>query len=189
MKTSSEAFFLALKNHPPYDDVEAKHLATVCDFVTRHSDVFWQRLTLSGHVTGSAFVVNAAKTHTLLLHHAKLDRWVQPGGHLDDTDTSAAAGALREAIEETGIHTLFLASDSIFDIDVHAIPERNKADGHEPAHYHHDVRYLIVANDETVNISTESLGFRWVALADLATGNHESGLVRMAKKVIQQQKD
>lgn len=184
MKNAFSAFPLALANHAAADVTEAKHLATIREFVSENSDAFWQRATIAGHVTGSAFVVNQAHTHTLLLHHAKLNRWVQPGGHIDDNDDSPAAGALREALEETGIATLSLASDVLFDVDVHAIPERNKDGKHEPAHYHHDARYLVIAADRTVKLSDESLGFRWVALAELATGNHESGLVRMANKVL-----
>jgi 8-oxo-dGTP pyrophosphatase MutT (NUDIX family) len=190
MKNAFAAFSRALANHVAFDATEAKHLATIRQFVSENSDAFWQRTTLAGHVTGSAFVINAARTHTLLLHHAKLNRWVQPGGHLDDSDDSPARGALREALEETGIAALLLASEDIFDVDVHAIPERNKSGDpsqHEPAHFHHDARYLVIANETTVALSDESLGFRWVELATLATGNHESGLVRMAKKVIEGQ--
>ena len=42
---------------------------------------------LAGHFTGSAWVVSADGQRTLLTHHRKLDRWLQPGGHADgDTD-------------------------------------------------------------------------------------------------------
>ncbi len=177
-------FMQLLESHQPFDVTEAAHLAVVRDFVNKKSAAFWQRSTLDGHVTGSAFIVNGDQTHTLLLHHAKLNRWVQPGGHLDETDDSPAAGALREAIEETGIAALSLASDALFDVDVHLIPERNQDKIHEPAHYHHDARYLVIAGVKDVTISSESLAFRWVALTELAGGRHESGLVRMARKLM-----
>ena len=38
---------------------------------------------LPGHLTASAWIVNPENTHTLLVHHAKLNRWLQPGGHAD----------------------------------------------------------------------------------------------------------
>ncbi len=177
-------FMQSLENHQPFDATEAGHLAFVRDFVCKESAAFWQRSTLHGHVTGSAFVVNSDQTHTLLLHHAKLNRWVQPGGHLDTSDESPAAGALREAIEETGLAALSLAGDGLFDVDVHLIPERHQDKIHEPAHYHHDARYLVIAAEKSVTISSESLAFRWVALTELAGGHHESGLVRMAKKLM-----
>jgi 8-oxo-dGTP pyrophosphatase MutT (NUDIX family) len=184
MKTAYAPFIANLKNHTAFDTTEATHQANICQFVATNSDAFWQRETLQGHVTGSAFVVNTARTHTLLLHHAKLNRWVQPGGHLDDEDASPAHGALREATEETGILSLTLASELLFDIDVHAIEARHKDGLNEPAHFHYDARYLVIANESTVQISTESLGFRWVLLRELAAGANESGLVRMAKKML-----
>jgi 8-oxo-dGTP pyrophosphatase MutT (NUDIX family) len=187
MRNNFSDFLHALQNHIAFDNSEVLHLATVTAFVSDNPHNFWQRSNLIGHVTGSAFVVNAARTHTLLLHHAKLNRWVQPGGHLDDADASPAAGALREAIEETGITNLALAATALFDIDVHYIPLRQKANESEPAHYHHDARYLIEAVTDSVVLSDESLGFRWVALTELAEGSAESGLVRMARKVLKLQ--
>ncbi len=185
MKMHAIPFISALSRHTPHDSVESQHLQTTRKFVESHQTCFWQRTTLSGHVTGSAFVVNEQHSHALLLHHAKLNRWVQPGGHLDDDDASPAAGALREASEETGILALTPGAESLFDIDVHAIPARNKDGLNEPAHYHYDARYLVVALDDRVNISDESLGFRWVALETLALNAEEPGMVRMAKKALQ----
>lgn len=182
------AFIKLLDQHQPADAVEAAHWRRVRDFVSTNPTCFWQRSTLEGHVTGSAFVVDRSQQFALLLHHAKLNRWVQPGGHLDDTDESPAAGALREAVEETGIDGLTLASHALYDVDVHPIPERNKDGLHEPAHFHFDARYLVIAPTDHVSISTESLGFRWLSLEELATGNGESGLVRMAKKALKQRR-
>lgn len=200
MKTHFIPFIHSLENYRPFDAVEAVHLDTLRRFVSENSDVFWQRTFIQGHVTGSAFVVNEGRSHTLLLFHAKLNRWVQPGGHLDDSDQSPSAGALREAIEETGIASLTLEKRDIFDIDVHRIPFRSKDGQSEPAHFHHDVRYLVIAKEKNVRISAESLGYRWVPLTDLADrngsghdkdrnngegiGSDEPGLVRMANKLL-----
>ena len=41
------------------------------------------RMTMPGHLTGSAVVFNHDATETLLLFHTKLQRWLQPGGHAD----------------------------------------------------------------------------------------------------------
>jgi hypothetical protein len=50
---------------------------------------------------------------------------------------------MRETQEELGIKTFQYISDTIFDIDVHVIPEKNS----EPAHKHYNVRYLIIIDD------------------------------------------
>lgn len=56
-----------------------------------------------GHVTASALVVDHTGTRTLLTLHPRVGRWLQLGGHCEDTDPDIAAAALREATEESGI--------------------------------------------------------------------------------------
>ncbi len=129
----------------------------------RHNRNALHRSCLSGHLTGSALVVDAAGARTLLLHHAKLDRWLQPGGHADG-DGNLAAVALREATEETGIAGLRVVTPAI-DVDVHTIPER----GDEPEHLHLDVRFLVLAPvDAVIEHNDESLSARWAGQEDPA---------------------
>jgi 8-oxo-dGTP pyrophosphatase MutT (NUDIX family) len=97
------------------------------------------------HFTASAFVVDAAHQRACLVEHAKLDRLLQPGGHVEESDTSLEAAALREAREETELELeLHPIAPRPFDLDIHLIPERPG----EPAHYHLDVRYLLVGRGE-----------------------------------------
>ncbi len=175
----------ALVAHSPADPEEEKHRGKLMQFVSSHTGNWWRRENDQGHVTGSAWVVNQAHTHALLLHHVKLNLWVQPGGHLDDTDLSPAAGALREALEETGIPNLTLASETVFDVDIHSIPARSARPGKmqsEPAHLHYDVRYLIIAEGNRVAISEESLDAKWILLENLAQPAYERSIARMAEK-------
>ena len=47
---------------------------------------------LEGHFTGSAWLVSADGRRVVLMHHRKLGRWLQPGGHADgDRDLAAVA--------------------------------------------------------------------------------------------------
>ena len=172
----------ALSAFRAHDAEERTHRDQIISFVERNFQQWWKRSTLEGHITGSAWVLNAKRTHALLLHHRKLDCWVQPGGHLDDVDASPAAGALREAIEETGLASLQLMSENLFDVDVHSIPVR----GVEPAHLHYDLRYLIISTDSNVVISGESLDARWIALDELTTPTIERSISRMAEKSLSQ---
>jgi 8-oxo-dGTP pyrophosphatase MutT (NUDIX family) len=179
MKT--ESLLAALQNHRAFDAIEEQHRLDTILFVQHHRENCWRRTTLAGHITAAAWVLNAERTHALLLHHAKLDRWLQPGGHVDESDVFPYDGALREAREETGIASLTLASELLFDVDVHHIPSR----GAEPLHLHYDVRYLIVASDDAVTLSDESIGFRWISLVDIAAKS-EPSIARMAQRCLQQ---
>lgn len=146
------------------DDATVEARDRVLRFCAHHEDAL-RRSCLRGHLTGSALVVDAAAQHTLLLHHAKLDRWLQPGGHADG-DGNLASVALREATEETGIAGLRIVTPAI-DIDIHSIPER----GDEPEHLHLDVRFLVLAPaDAVVDHNDESLSARWADVDDAAVG-------------------
>jgi 8-oxo-dGTP pyrophosphatase MutT (NUDIX family) len=138
----------------------------------------FERESLEGHFTGSAWLVSRDGARVLLMLHAKLGRWLQPGGHADG-DPDLAAVALREAEEETGLRGLTVRPE-IFDVDAHRIPAR----GHEPEHWHYDLRYVVVAGpDETFVANAESLSLAWVAIADLAHDEDaEPSLRRMAGK-------
>ena len=147
------------------------HALTVANFIS-NTPKPWSRATLSGHLTASAWVLDRTRTHAAMIHHRKLNRWLQPGGHIEGTDASWRAAAQREVSEETGLARFIeQANDAeLFDVDVHPIPARTD----EPAHFHHDLRFLFIADvDATANPSLtinaeESLDCRWFSLAALA---------------------
>lgn len=131
-----------------------------------------------GHFTGSAFLVSADGARAALMHHRKLDRWLQPGGHADG-DCDLRRVALREAEEETGL-TGLTAEAAIFDLDRHWIPDRPG----EPGHWHYDVRFLVRAgSDETLRGNGESKALAWQNIAEIAVGDQADGsLSRMARR-------
>ena len=135
-------------------------LDEVLAFLDEHPDAA-ERSCSKAHLTGSALVVDATGTRTLLLLHRKLGRWFQPGGHADG-DANLAAVAWREATEETGIDGLRLAVPAI-DVDVHRVEPPG-----EPPHLHLDLRFLVVAPSGAVEAGNEeSLALRWVSEDDL----------------------
>jgi 8-oxo-dGTP pyrophosphatase MutT (NUDIX family) len=109
-----------------------------------------------GHITASAIVLDAKGMMTLLTLHPRVGRWLQLGGHCEDTDASIVEAARREATEESGIPNLVI--DPIpLRLDVHAItcslgvPTR-----------HFDVQFLATAPEKAkAVISSESLDLQW----------------------------
>lgn len=169
----------ALERHTPFDAHEAAMLARILDFVQAHEDCFERSLQI-GHVTGSAWIVDTKRTHALLTHHAKLNKWLQPGGHCDG-DGDVARVALREAEEETGLIGLRLFADSIFDVNAHEIPAR----GHEAAHVHYDIRYLIETPlDAPLTLSEESHDLAWVRLVEIDRLNTDASVLRMVARTL-----
>jgi 8-oxo-dGTP pyrophosphatase MutT (NUDIX family) len=131
-----------------------------------------------GHFTGSALVVNADGSRVLLHHHRKLDKWLQFGGHCDG-DEDVLRVARREALEESGIEGLIVASQRPFDLDIHEIPAR----GSDPAHWHYDVRYMLIAPETAAPVlSGESHDLRWFAPEELAPLALDASLRRMIGK-------
>lgn len=166
-----------LAAHRPHDPLEAEHLQRMRTFIMGHPDCFSRELS-QGHMTGSAWIVDPERTRVLLVHHVKLDRWLQPGGHADG-ETDLPAVARREACEETGLSSLVPLIPGIFDVDVHAIPAR----GTLPQHMHYDVRFLFEADPSAMlTISQESHAAAWRPLAEVARA--EASLARMARKVL-----
>jgi 8-oxo-dGTP pyrophosphatase MutT (NUDIX family) len=112
-----------------------------------------------GHVTCGAVVINTAGK-ILMIHHNALDRWLLPGGHVDPSDPSLLAAALRELAEETGVSGQQAVSppglDRVpLDIDLHQIPA-NPAKG-EPAHWHADFRLAFHVTDPAVTLQLEEV--------------------------------
>ncbi|GAB3643476.1 NUDIX hydrolase [Spirosoma arcticum] len=173
-----------LRQHTPTNaDEQAMTLATI-DFVRQHPDCF-ERSQLRGHVTGSAWIVSPDRRSALLIHHRKLDRWLQPGGHADG-DPDVAAVALREAREETGLHSLQFAGvlselPPIFDVDVHPIPAR----GDVPEHLHYDIRFLMEADpNEAFGLSEEIKNIRWISVETVKSIAKSESICRMVGKIL-----
>lgn len=169
----------------PADDSQRRERDRVLDWIARRPRTAHRRSCLEGHLTASALLVEEGTVEegagrVLLLHHRKLDRWIQPGGHCDG-DANLPGVALRECLEETGIDDLAIVPE-VIDVDIHTIPERPG----EPEHLHFDTRFLVVApRGAAPRGNDESHALRWSTPAEaLALGGDESvrRLVRQAMR-------
>lgn len=133
-----------------------------------------------GHVSGSAWVLNPARSHVFLLHHRKLNLWLQPGGHADNNHDILQV-ALSETSEEAGADpaSIRLLSEGIFDVDVHSVHET----ANEPRHNHFDIRFLVELDDtRPLHGNRESFAVAWVPLDDVMRLNNFRSTYRMVQK-------
>lgn len=123
--------------------------------------------------TVSAFIVFENKL--LLLHHKKLQTWLQPGGHVE-LDEDPEMALWREILEETGLKQKDLdlvqtaerpksfRIKSIplpFDINVHPF-------GDDLAHKHIDLAFLLKAKTNIIiHNEHESLDLRWFSAEEI----------------------
>jgi 8-oxo-dGTP pyrophosphatase MutT (NUDIX family) len=163
----------ALSGHEEVESARRR----IITFLDAHPDAL-HRGCAEGHLTGSAMVVEPQAERFLLMFHAKVKRWLQPGGHADG-DANLAGVSLKEATEETGIDGLAVMTPAI-DLDVHEF----RAAG-EPLHLHLDVRHLVVAPPGAVHRGNhESLGLRWVTHAELTELDVHDDLGRLASAAL-----
>lgn len=115
-----------------------------------------RRECVAGHITGSALVVDHTGSRALLTLHPRFGRWLQLGGHCEETDADIVAAALREATEESGIDGLTIDPE-LAALHVHpvtcslGVPTR-----------HLDMQFIVHAPPNAeIAVSDESLDLRW----------------------------
>jgi 8-oxo-dGTP pyrophosphatase MutT (NUDIX family) len=137
-----------------------------------------QRSCAPGHVTASTLLLDHTGDHALLTLHPRLGRWVQLGGHCEESDADIVSAALREAREESGIDGLTIDGTPAA-VHVHAL----MCSLGVPTH-HLDVQFVAHAPEGAeIAISDESLDLRWWPLEDLPLGS-DFGLRQLAGAAI-----
>lgn len=156
MLSRSQALRSELGSHAPADAEEAAHRRRMLDLLEGGSKAFSRQHFEPGHFTASTLAIGPGG-RILLIHHGKLDRWLQPGGHIDVEDATPFAAALRELREEACVEGV--GDGVLFDLDIHPIPANPKRG--EPGHEHFDLRYLVHAPAEAAAAASDALGVRW----------------------------
>lgn len=161
---------------------ESQNIEMLMEQIQEDREQILDRSNMRGHITASILVLSHDKQNVLLIHHNQLQLWLQPGGHVDPTDTSLYVAALRELMEETGLKHADLIDYRPFDIDTHLIPARPSKN--EGEHYHHDFIYLAIATKITVlsHQAEEVSEARWVPISGLLESH--SRMQRLARKMM-----
>jgi 8-oxo-dGTP pyrophosphatase MutT (NUDIX family) len=134
-------------------------------------DGMFSRKNMAGHITASGLVLTPDHGEALVIGHKGLNKWLQPGGHVDESDAGIWQAAAREIREETGVIDITLHpwhaeyGFQPVDIDTHPIPARPGKD--EGAHWHHDCLYVFVAAKTRLQHQEEEVsGASWCAIDD-----------------------
>jgi 8-oxo-dGTP diphosphatase len=130
---------------------------------------------LEKHLAAGAFIFSTENPpRTLLLHHKKLGKWLQPGGHVDSTESPVEA-AVREVLEETGVDIsgqLSSAPDPVtmmLPLPGYIMEEPIPATDKHPAHVHIDLNYVVKVPHQEVRLrEKESHGIGWFTLEETA---------------------
>lgn len=151
------------------------------------------------HFTATAFVIDSHK-RVLLLWHKRLQRWMPPGGHVDDNETPEET-ARRECKEETDLDVEIIGDDytDLF--------ERNPEEGqmlkkpialllenipasierNEPAHQHMDFLYLARPLDESQMLTLaedEGGELRWFTREEIEKLSEDTEIFANVRKYI-----
>lgn len=161
-------------------ETERRHVARCQELVKLGNAAISREHLEPGHFTASAFVLSPCKGELLLIRHAKLRRWLQPGGHFEPADASVEAAARREVQEEVGLSDATLANAGLFDVDVHQIPANPK----QAAHEHFDLRLLFQAHTRRINAGSDADAARWIGLEDVQRWQSDASVMRAVGQLL-----
>ncbi len=169
-----------LQAHPTTDALEADFVQQMLALCDASADPFARDHWDPGHFTASAFVLSADGQSLLLILHGKLNRWLQPGGHVEPGDVDVLAAALREVAEETDITDAEVVGAGLLDVDIHVIPAMKG----NPAHKHFDVRILLRARSDHYAAGDDAVDARWVRLEDINAVESDASVMRAVSKLM-----
>lgn len=124
------------------------------------------------HFTASIFIFHKFEQEwkILFVHHKKFDRWMIPGGHVENHENSVEA-VLREAFEETSlaptlisfIHKELPQTDSKWLLPPeYLFEQRIPAHKENDEHFHLDCAYVSVTDEDTIkHREEESNDIQW----------------------------
>jgi 8-oxo-dGTP pyrophosphatase MutT (NUDIX family) len=170
-----------LQAHTPADEREAGFVEVMLALLEVPGDSLSRQLFTPGHFTASAFVTSPDGGSLLLVHHGKLHRWLQPGGHIEPEDADLFAAVLREVREEVGLHDLSLPDGPVlFDVDIHDIPSLKG----DPAHRHYDLRVHLRSPTLQFQAGSDARAAKWVALGEVDAEESDESVMRAVRKLL-----
>src|ERR1700694_1010927 len=101
MPSTGEALHLATSFKPSPEEEKTREL--ILALLEHTAAPFSRGQFHPGHITCTALVLHPDGQRVLLVHHHRLRRWLLPGGHVEESDSTLLDTARREAVEETAV--------------------------------------------------------------------------------------
>ena len=162
-----------LRAYEPWNEQESLDRDEIIRQLETVPDVY-VRADRNAHMTASSWLVNPERTKALMIYHNIYNSWSWCGGHADG-DEDLLAVAMREAREETGIHTVRPVSEKIFSVEILTVDGHEKRGQYVSSHLHLNVTYLLEADEsETLHKKEdENSGVAWFTLDDAVNASTE----------------
>ncbi|WP_018222354.1 NUDIX hydrolase [Salinispora pacifica] len=179
MRHSTTAPIAALlAGYRPRNATEASDVVRLLDLLTSGDP--WSR-DLPLHVTASALVVHPPTRRVLLRWHARMQSWLQIGGHGDPGEYDPIDVVLREGREETHLDDLVCWPDAaVRQVAVLPVP----ASLNEPAHEHADLRFVLATETpEQARPERPTATLRWLSLPEAHAKTTEPNLRELLARV------
>jgi len=176
--TTTAPIAALLAGYRPRTSTEASDVERLLGLLTSGDP--WSR-DLPLHVTASALVVHPPTRRIMLRWHARMQAWLQIGGHGDPGEHDPIDVVLREGREETHLDDLVCWPDtSIRQVAVLPVP----ASPDEPAHEHADLRFVL-ATETPARARPEkpTATLRWLSLPEAHAITTEPNLHELLARV------
>ncbi len=166
-----------IKHYIPENEQEKLDQQLILDYLTQHHNGL-TRENVVAHLTVSSWILNQSHNRVLLAYHNIYNSWSWTGGHADG-DGNLLKVAIKEAKEETGIHTIRPLSQDIFSIESLCVNGHMKRGRYVSSHLHLNVTFLLEANDEEPLIvkEDENKKLSWFTFEEALQAPNEEWMV------------